>query len=158
MTPIHEIWNTLREKKRKIHVGVKLVLLFSPLFFYLYLDRPEIPLVITIGLFSFWAIALFLDMRITASLKDLVKKHEANDIFRELYRRFGRRAISLQLGIECFFVILFPSIMTLRQPGESFEIDMTGAAILGGIVGVLHVFAWRSNKKEITKIKDLEFI
>jgi len=93
-------------------------------------------------------------MRITASLKELVGKHEANDIFRNLYRKFGKKAVPLQLGIEFAFVVLFPSLMTLRQPGESFEIDIMGAAILGGIVGVLHIFAWRSNKKEIQKIID----
>ena len=158
MTPMHEIWANLREKKEKIHAGIKLALLFSPLFFYLYLDRPELPLVITVGLFLFWVTALFLDMRITASLKDLVKKHEANDIFRELYRRFGKKAIAIQLGIESAFVVLFPSLMTLRQPGQSFEIDVTGAAILGGIVGVLHFLAWHSNKKEIQKIRDMDLI
>lgn len=152
---MHEIWTKLREKKEKIHAGVRLALLFSPLFFYLYLNRPELPILLTIGLFSFWISALFLDMRITASLKDLVGKHEANDIFRNLYRRFGKKAVPLQLGIESAFVMLFPSIMTLRQPGESFEIDMTGAAILGGIIGILHAFAWRSNKKEIQKIRDV---
>ena len=84
---------------------------------------------------------MFLDMRITTSLKDLVGKHEANDIFGELYQKFGKKAVPLQLGIESAFVVLFPSIMTLRQPDESFEIDITGAAVLGGIVGILHVFA-----------------
>ena len=103
-------------------------------------------------------VSLFLDMRITMSLKDLVRKYERNDIFRNLYKRFGKKAVTVQLGIECFFVLLFPSIMTLRQPGETFEIDMAGVAILGGIVGVLHIFAWDSNKKEIAKIKDLEFV
>jgi len=154
MMPMHEIWTNLRGKKEKIHAGVKLALLFSPLFFYLYWNRPELSISLTVGLFSFWGIALFLDMRITASLKDLVRKHEANDIFRTLYKKFGRKAVPLQLVIELAFVMLFPSIMTLRQPGETFEIDVTGAAILGGIVGVLHVFAWRNNKKEIQKIRE----
>ena len=152
---MHEIWTKLQEKREKIHARIKLALLFSPLFFYLYLDRPEIPLVITIGLFSFWIFALSLDMMITASLKDLVKKHEANDIFRNLYQKFGIKAVPLQLGIESAFVMLFPSLMTLRQPGQSFEIDITGAAILGGIIGILHIFAWHSNKKEIVKIRDV---
>ena len=154
MTLMHEIWTKLREKKEKIHAGVRLALLFSPLFFYLYLDRPELPILFTVGLFLFWAIALFLDMRITASLKELVRKHEANDIFRNLYRKFGRKAVPIQLGIESAFVIFFPSIMTLRQPGEIFKIDVMGASILGGIVGVLHIFAWCSNKKEIQKIQE----
>jgi len=152
---MHGIWTTLMEKTRKIHAGVKLALLFSPLFFYLYLGRPELHLLLTLGLFSFWILALFLDMRITISLKDLVGKHEANDIFRNLYKRFGKNAVPLQLGTESSFVMLFPSIMTLRQPGKIFEIDVTGAAILGGIVGILHVFAWRSNKKEIAKIREM---
>ena len=156
MTPMHEIWVTLREKKEKIHAGVKLVLLFSPLFFYLYLQRPELPAILAIGLFSFWGIALFLDMRITMSLKDLVSRHEANYIFRNLYQKFGKKAVVIQLGIEGAFVILFPSIATIRQPGQPFEIDIMGSAILAGIVGVLHVFAWRDNKKEIAKIKDMQ--
>ena len=143
MTPMHEIWATLREKREKIHAGVRLVLLFSPLFFYLFLERPELPAILAIGLFSFWGMTLFLDMRITMSLKDLVSRHEANDIFRNLYQKFGKRAIAIQLGIEGAFAILFPSIATIRQPGQPFEIDMMGAAILAGIVGVLHVFAWR---------------
>jgi len=146
----HEIWTNLR-RNEKIHAGVLLVLLFSPLFFYLYFDKPELPL-FTLGLFIFWGIALFLDMRITISLKNLVCRHESNDIFRNLYKRFGKWAIPLQLGIECTFVVIFPSMATLRQPGETFDIDVMGAAILAGIIGVLHVFAWRHNKKEIQKI------
>jgi len=146
----HEIWTNLR-RNEKIHAGVKLVLLFSPLFFYLFLGRPELPLFI-LGLFIFWGVSLYLDMNITMSLKDLVARHESNDIFRNLYRKYGKRAIAIQLGIESVFVVLFPSIATLRQPGETFEIDVMGAAILAGIIGVLHVFAWRHNKKEIQKI------
>ena len=155
MMPMHEIWTKLR--MRKIHVGVKMVLLFSPLFFYFFLEKPELPTV-TYGLFLFWEITLFLDMRITMSLKDLVKKHEANDIFRNLYKKFGKKAIVAQLGIECSFVVLFPSIATLRQPGESFVVDFMGSAILAGIIGVLHVFAWRNNKKEIQKINDQKYL
>jgi len=153
MTPMHEIWTTLREKREKIHAGVKLVLLFSPLFFYLFLERPELPILFTLGLFFFWGIALFLDMRITMSLKGLVRRHEANDIFRNLYQKFGRKAVAIQLCIEGAFVAMFPSIATIRQPGQSFEIDVMGSAMLAGIIGVLHVFAWRSNKKEIQKIR-----
>ena len=157
MMPMHEIWNTLREKERKIHGGIKMALLFSPLFFYLYLEKPELP-IFTFGLFIFWGVALYLDMSITMSLKDLVKRHESNDIFRNLYKKYGKKAVSLQLGIESVFVVLFPSLTTLRQPGEPFEIDLMGAAILAGIIGVLHVFAWRSNKKEIAIMKDMKLI
>ena len=124
-----------------------------PLFFYLFLERPELPALLALGLFSFWGTALFLDMRITMSLKDLVSRHEANDVFRSLYQKFGRKAVAIQLGIEGAFVILFPSIATIRQPGQPFEIDVMGAAVLAGIVGVLHVFAWRNNKVEIQKIR-----
>ena len=154
MTP-HEIWTNLI--KRKIHVGVLLVLLFSPLFFYLYFDRPELPIFI-LGLFILWGISLYLDMRITMSLKDLVARHESNDIFRNLYKKYGKKAVSLQFGIEFTFVVLFPSITTLRQPGETFDIDVMGAAILAGIIGVLHIFAWRNNKKEIQKIHDQNLV
>jgi len=156
-TPMHEIWITLMEKTRKIHAGVRLALLFSPLFFYLYFNKPELPL-FALGLFFFWGISLYLDMRITLSLKGKIGKHESNDIFRVLYKRLGKRAIIIQLGIEFTFVVLFPSIATLRQPGETFEIDITGAAILAGIIGILHIFAWRNNKKEIQKIHDKKYV
>ena len=152
----HEIWTNLR-RNEKIHAGVKMALLFSPLFFYLYFDRPELPL-FALGLFFFWGISLYLDMRITLSLNDKIGKHESNDIFRVLYKRLGKRAIIIQLGIEFTFVVLFPSIATLRQPGETFEIDIMGAAILAGIIGVLHFFAWRNNKKEIQKIYDKKYV
>ncbi|MDH3394753.1 MAG: hypothetical protein OEL52_01200 [Nitrosopumilus sp.] len=121
------------------------------------MEKPELPTVIY-GLFLFWGGTLFLDMNITMSLKDMVGRHESNDIFRNLYKKYGKRAISLQLGIESAFVVFFPSIATLRQPGESFVVDIMGSAILAGIVGVLHIFAWRNNKKEIQKIQDIGLI
>ena len=105
------------------------------------MERPDLPDILVPGLFFFWGIALFLDMRITMSVKDLVKRHETNDVFRNLYQKFGKRAVVIQFGIEGAFVILFPSIATIRQPGQPFEIDIMGSAILAGIVGVLHVFA-----------------
>jgi len=33
-----------------------------------------------------------------------------------------------------------------------------GAAILAGIIGVLHFFAWMNNKKEIQKIHDKKYV
>jgi len=157
MTLPHEIWNILREKEKKIHAGVRLVLLFTPLFFYLFLDRPRLSEFVYL-LFVFWGVSLYLDMRITISLKELVGRHESNDIFRNLYKKFGRWATIIQIIIESTIVLLFPIIMTVRQPGQSLEIDVMGSAILAGTIGVLHVFAWKNNKKEIQKIRDVNLV
>jgi len=157
MTSPYEIWSNLREKEKKIHAGVRLVLLFTPLFFYLFLDRPRLSEFVYL-LFVFWGVSLYLDMRITISLKELVGRHESNDIFRNLYKKFGRCATVIQIIIESTIVLLFPVIMTVRQPGQSLEIDVMGSSILAGTIGVLHVFAWMNNKKEIQKIKDVNLV
>ncbi|MDH5416808.1 MAG: hypothetical protein OEW86_02315, partial [Nitrosopumilus sp.] len=61
-------------------------------------------------------------------------------------------AVMLQLFIEVFFIMLFPIISTIREAGSSIKMDWTGSAILGGIVGVLHVIAWYQNKKTIKQV------
>ncbi len=128
------------------------------LLFHFFLERPELPAIFAIGLFSFCGIALFLDMKITMLLKGLVSRHEANDLFCNLYQKFDKKAVVIQLGIEGSFVVLFSSITTIRQPGQPFEIDIMDSAILSGIIGVFHVFVWHSNKKEIQKINDTKLV
>ena len=128
-------------------------LLFSPIFFYFVLERPEIPSVIVIILYLFWIISLSLDMNSTLSIKDKIKRHEANHLFRILYTKFKPAiAVTIQISIETSFVMLFPIISTIREAGKSFGMDWTGSAILGGIIGVLHVMAWRDNKKAIKEL------
>ncbi|MGI9565637.1 MAG: hypothetical protein ACR2LL_01310 [Nitrosopumilus sp.] len=49
----------------------------------------------------------------------------------------------------------FPTISTIREAGQSFEmIDWTGSAILGGIIGVLHFIAWHQNRIAIKGIAE----
>lgn len=64
----------------------------------------------------------------------------------------------LQLLIESSFVMLFPIISTIREAGQSFEIDWAGSAILGGIVAVLHVIAWKDNRKAIRQLNDQRYV
>ncbi|WP_316505586.1 hypothetical protein [Nitrosopumilus sp.] len=147
-----------RFTKTKICHALFFSLLFSPLFFYFVLERPEILEITTTSLFSFWCVSFFLDMKSTLSIKEKIKIHEANHVFRILYTKFNPRiAVMFQLLIEISFVLLFPIISTIREAGQSFEMDWTGSAILGGIVGVLHVIAWWQNKHTIKELDDQKY-
>lgn len=73
---------TIHSKKKKILGVLFYSALLSPLFFYVwFFEMPELPLSIILSLYGFWIVSLFLDMRITLSLKDLIKKYEENGIF-----------------------------------------------------------------------------
>jgi len=139
--------------RAKVYQSLFFSLLFSPLFFYFVWKRPEIPYAIMIVLYLFWILSLLLDMKSTLSIKEKIKRHEANFLFRILYTKLHPAiAVMLQLFIEVFFIMLFPIISTIREAGSSFMMDWTGSAILGGIVGVLHVIAWYQNKKMIKQV------
>ncbi len=128
--------------------------LLSPLFFYVwFFDRSELPLSIILPLYGFWGIMLFLDMRITLSLKDLIKKYEENGIFRFLYTKYKRStAVVLQLIIEIIFVLALPSLVFPREFGVTLFWDYQTSAIFAGIIGVFHGIAWRNNRKNIQEI------
>jgi hypothetical protein len=128
--------------------------LLSPLFFYIwFFDRPELSLSVILSLYGFWIVMLFLDMRITLSLKDLIKRYEENGIFRFLYTKYRRSvAITLQLIIETMFVLVLPSLMFPREFGVSLFWDYTSSAIFAGIVSVFHIIAWWNNKKNVKEI------
>ena len=148
-----------RFTKSKICQYLFFSLLFSPLFFYFILEIPEFSIIVVISLYVFWILSLLLDMKSTLSIKEKIKQHEANHVFRILYTRFSPRvAITLQLIIEISFVMLFPTISTIREAGQSFMIDWIGSAILGGIIGVLHIVAWYQNKKTIQHIDDQKYV
>jgi len=96
---------------------------------------------------------LFLDMRITLSLKDLIKKYEENGIFRFLYTKYRRSvAVILQLTIEAIFVLILPSLIFPREFGVPLFWDYQTSAIFAGIVGVFHGVAWWNNRKNIQEI------
>jgi len=131
--------------------------LLSPLFFYVwFFDRPELPLSVILLLYGVWIIMLFLDMRITLSLKDLIKRYEENGIFRFLYTKYKRSvAVVIQLSIEVVFVLVLPSLMFPREFGVTLFWDYTSSAIFAGIVGIFHLMAWRNNKKMIKLISEI---
>lgn len=144
-----------RFAKAKVCQGLFFSLLFSPLFFYLVLERPEVPNAVVIVLHSFWIISLLMDMRSILSIKNKIKRHEANFLFRVLYTKFNPAiAVVIQILIEFSFVMLFPIISTIRESGQYFEMDWMSSVILGAIVGVLHIFAWYQNKKTIMQLTE----
>ena len=145
--------DTTNKQARKILECFSFSLLFSPLFFYFILKRPEIPEIATVALFCFWCLSFLLDMTSTLSIKDKIKRHEANLLFRTLYTKFKPTvAVTIQVFIEISFVLFFPTVSTIRETGQVFEVDWTGSAILCGIVGVLYAVAWNQNKKAISEI------
>jgi len=98
---------------------------------------------------------LFLDMRITLSLKDLIKRYEENGIFRFLYTKYRRSvAVILQLIIEAVFVLGLPSLMFPREFEVKLFWDYTSSAIFAAIVGIFHLIAWHHNRKNVREILD----
>ena len=140
--------------KRKIFGVLFYSALLSPLFFYIwFFDRPELPLSVILLLYGFWIVSLFLDMRITLSLKDLIKRYEDNGIFRFLYTKYKRStAVILQLIIEAVFVLVLPSLVFPREFGVTLFWDYQTSAIFAGIVGVFHGIAWWNNRKNVREI------
>ncbi|MGI9567826.1 MAG: hypothetical protein ACR2LL_12550 [Nitrosopumilus sp.] len=140
--------------KRKIFGVLFYSALLSPLFFYIwFFDRPELSLSTILPLYGFWIVMLFLDMRITLSLKDLIKRHEDNGIFRVLYTKYKRStAVILQLIIEVIFVIVLPSLVFSREFGVTLFWDYQSSAIFAAIVGIFHGIAWWNNRKNVKEI------
>ena len=96
---------------------------------------------------------LFLDMRITLSLKDLIKRYEENGLFRVLYTKYRRSlAVSIQLVIELVFVLVLPSLVFPREFGVTLFWDYQSSAIFAGIVGVFHFVVWNNNRKNVKEI------
>ncbi len=146
--------NITKIKKQSILLVMFYSLLMSPLFFYIWVfDRPPLPMFLIVLLYSFWILLMIMDMRITLSIKNLIVLHESNIIFRNLYQKYKPSvAITLQLLIETSFVVLMPSLIFPRDFGTKLFFDYQTSAILAGIVGVIHVLAYLSNRKMVKKI------
>ena len=127
--------------KRKLFGVLFYSALLSPLFFYVwFFDRPELSISLILSLYGFWGMMLFLDMRITLFLKDLIKRYEENGIFRFLYTKYRRStAVTIQLIIEGIFVLILPSLVFPREFGVPLFWDYQVSAIFAGIVGVLGI-------------------
>ena len=150
-------FNITKIKKQNILLVMLYSLLLSPLFFYIWVfDRPELPLFFVVfPLYGFWIIFMALDMRITLSIKNLIVQYESNIIFRNLYAKYKPSiAIILQLLIETSFVMFIPSLIFPRDFGTALFFDYQTSAILAGIIGVIHLLAWKSNRKIIQMIND----
>ncbi|WP_316506260.1 hypothetical protein [Nitrosopumilus sp.] len=132
------------------------LLLLSPLFFYIWVfDRPELPIFLMIPLYSFWIVTMIMDMRITLSIKSLIVLHESNIIFRNLYAKYKPFiAITIQLLIETSFVVVIPSLIFPRDSEIKLFFDYQTSAIPAGVIGVIHLLAWYSNRKIIQIIND----
>ncbi|MGI9566943.1 MAG: hypothetical protein ACR2LL_08030 [Nitrosopumilus sp.] len=116
-------------------------------------DRPELSLSVILPLYGFWIAMLFLDMRITLSLKDLIKRYEENETFRFLYTKYKRSIVGvLQLIIEAIFVLVLPSLVFPREFGVTLFWDYNSSTIFAAIVGVFHGIAWYNNRKNVKEI------
>ena len=60
----------------------------------------------------------------------------------------------IQLLIETSFVLFIPSLIFPREFGTKLFFDYQTSTILAGIVGVIHLLAWYSNRKTVRTIKD----
>lgn len=146
------------QKKTTVLLVMFYSLLLSPLFFYIWVfERPELPMILIVSLYCVWIISMIMDMRITLSIKSLIKSHESNIIFRNLYQKHKPRiAILIQLLIEISFVLFVSSLVFPREFGTRLFFDYHTSAILAGIVGVIHLLAWNSNRQTITMITNKE--
>ena len=146
--------NIPKMKKSTILLVMFYSLLLSPLFFYIWVfDRPELPMFLIVLLYAFWIIFMIMDMKITLSIKNLIVSHESNIIFRNLYQKYKPSvAVTLQLLIETLFVLFIPSLIFPRDFGTALFFDYQTSAILAGIIGVIHLLAYHSNKKIIRMI------
>ena len=147
--------NITKIKKQNILLVMFYSLLLSPLFFYIWVfDRPELPMFLIIILYSFWIVFMTLDMRITLSIKNLIVSHESNIIFRNLYQKYKPSvAVTLQLLIETSFVVVIPSLIFPRDFDTTLFFDYQTSAILAGIIGIIHLLAYHSNRKITTTIQ-----
>ena len=146
--------NIAKPQKQTMLLVMFYSLLLSPLFFYVWVfDRPDLPIFLIVSLYLVWIISMIMDMRITLSIKSLIVLHEYNIIFRNLYQKYKPRiAILIQLLIETSFVLFVPSLIFPREFGIKLFFDYQASAILAGIVGVIHLLAWNSNRKTVKKI------
>ena len=130
--------------------------LASPLFFYLlYLERAEIPILIMTSMFGFWIVGMAADLRITLSIKDKIRQHEYNYFFRELYKKYPvRKAVFLQILLEAALVLVLPSIAIPKRYELGLFWDVGTSSIVAVIVGVIHIIAWKNNKKAIREMEN----
>ena len=138
--------------KRNLFLAGFLSLLVSPLFFYFWYDKPEIPVFVLVLLYAFWIIGFVLDMGITISSRHLILRHEQNLVFRTIYSKYKPiTSILIQIMIEVSFVMLMPFLFAGNK-----MIDLQASAIIAGTVSVLHFIAWHSNRKSLLIMKEKE--
>ena len=138
--------------KRNLFLVGFFSLLVSPLFFYFWYAKPEIPVFVVLLLYAFWIIGFVLDMGITISSRHLILQHEQNVVFRSIYSKFGPIAsILIQIMIEVAFVMFMPFLFTVNK-----SVDFHASAIIACIVGILHLMAWYYNRKFLLIMKEKE--
>ena len=138
-----------RPQKRGILLAMFFSALASPLFFYYWFGL-EIPIFVTVPLYSTWIIGLILDMGITITNKKLIAEYEQNIVFHSLYVKYKpATAILIQISIEISFVMLMPFLFD----DNNYSIDIQASAIIAGMISVLHFMAWHSNRKTVSMLK-----
>ncbi|MFY9301250.1 MAG: hypothetical protein WAO91_08690 [Candidatus Nitrosotenuis sp.] len=91
--------------------------------------------------FALWFLGFLLDARITASMSQLIPKHETNVIFPALYSRFGLRGgCTIQFLMETVVVAFLPFLFI-------GTIGVSASSIVAAMFGASHLLAFYSNKK-----------
>ena len=138
--------------KKNLFLAGLFSLLVSPLFFYFWYDKPEIPVFVLVLLYAFWIVGFVLDMGITISSRYLILPHEQNLVFRTIYSKYRPiTSILIQIMIEISFVMLMPFLFAGNK-----TIDLQASAIIAGTVSVLHFIAWYSNRKTLLIMREKE--
>jgi hypothetical protein len=91
--------------------------------------------------FALWLLGFLLDARITASMSQLIPRHEINVIFPALYSRFGLcGGCAIQFLLETAVVAFLPFLFI-------GAIDIPASSVVSAMFGTSHVLAFYSNKK-----------
>ena len=139
-----------RFQKRTILLVLLLSFLSSPLFFYYWFNL-EIPFLIVSSMHAAWIVSFVFDMRITVQNRHLIKLHESNVVFRNLYVKFNTViAVLIQICVETSFVIFMPFLFDKNN----FTIDVQASSLIAAMIAVLHFTAWYHNKKTVKTIKN----
>ena len=139
--------------KKRLHKKTAILVLFvsslsSPLFFY-YLFDLEIPFPIVSSLYAAWIVSFGFDMGITLQNRHLIKSHESNIIFQNLYAKFNIvTSVLIQICVETSFVFLMPFLFDKNN----FTIDVQASSLIAVMICTLHFTAWHHNKKTIKEI------
>ena len=97
-----------------------------------------------------WIVSLAFDMGITIQNRDLIRSHESNVVFRNLYVKFNTvTTVLIQICAEASFVFFMPFLFDKNN----FTIDVQASSLIAAMICILHFTAWYHNKKILKTIR-----